>query len=149
MSRAIFRMITTAFLLLFSSGGYAAEFVPYPGATLDKAQSAKATKVAKDTGTNDEARVYTTRDAFDRVTAFYAKLGREYPAAWTKLTRKLPDGREIKVKVFILDGKSDLADARHWLQVQYPFIGDVQMEGTTPRYRDVRDQTAIIYMFLR
>ena len=149
MSRATFRIITAAFPLFISSGGYAAEFVPYPGATLDKAQSSKATKVAKDTGTNDETRVYTTRDAFDRVTAFYAKLGTEYPAAWTKLTRKLPDGREIKVKVFILDGKSDLADAKHWVQVQYPFIGDVQMEGTTPRYRDVRDETVIVYTLMK
>ena len=149
MSRATIRIITAAFPLFISSGGYAAEFVPYPGATLDKAQSSKATKVAKDTGTNDETRVYTTRDAFDRVTAFYAKLGTEYPAAWTKLTRKLPDGREIKVKVFILDGKSDVADAKRWVQVQYPFIGDVQMEGTTPRYRDVRDATVIVYTLMK
>ncbi|MGH8633657.1 MAG: hypothetical protein ACRET7_05940 [Burkholderiales bacterium] len=148
MSRAIIRIITAAFLLFISSGGYAAEFVPYPGAVIDKAMSAKSTKVARDTGTNEEVSVYTTRDAFDRVAAFYAKLGADYPAAWTKLKRKLPDGREIRVKVFILDGKSDVADAKRWVQVQYPFIGDVQMEGTTPRYRDVRDQTAIIYILM-
>ena len=149
MLRTITQTTTIAFLLLVFGGGYAAEFVPYPGATFDKAMSDKSTKVAKDTGTNDEARVYTTRDAFDRVTAFYGKIGVEYQAAWTKLARKLPDGREIKVKVFILDGKSDLADARRWVQVQYPFIGDVQMDGATPRYRDVRDLTVIVYTFMK
>ena len=149
MLRLIFRAIGCAFLLLFAGGIPAADFAPYPGAALDKAMSAKSTKVARDTGSNDEVSVYTTRDAFDRVAAFYAKLGVDYPAAWTRLKRTLPDGREIKVKVFILDGKRDVADSRRWVQVQHPFIGDVQMEGSTPRYQDVRDATVIVYTFMK
>jgi hypothetical protein len=132
-----------------SGGSHAAEFVPYPGATLDKPMSAKSAKVARDTGSADEVSVYTSRDSFERVAAFYAKIGAEYQAAWTKITRKLPDGRTIKVKVYVLDGKSDPTESRRWVQVQYPFIGDVEMAGTTPRYKDVRDATAIIYTFLK
>jgi len=49
----------------------------------------------------------------------------------------------------MLDGKSELADATRWAQVQYPFIGDMQMKVTTPRYRDVRDQTVIVYRFVK
>ena len=149
MLKAVTRIVAIAFLPLFFSSGYAADFVPYPGATIDKAMSAKSTQVAKDTGSDDEVSVFTTPDAFDRVTTFYAKIGAEYHAAWTKLARKLPDGREIKTKVFILDGKSDLSEARRWVQVQYPFIGEVEMDGTTHRYRDVRDLTAIIYTFMK
>jgi len=136
-------------LLALFGRSHAADFVPYPGATLDKAMSAKSAKVARDTGSEDDVSVFTTRDPFERVTAFYAKIGKEYQAAWTKLARKLPDGREIKVKVFVLDGKSDPTESKRWVQVQYPFIGDVEMVGTTPRYKDVRDATGIVYTFLK
>jgi len=136
-------------LLVLFGRSLAADFVPYPGATLDKAMSAKSAKVARDTGSADEASVFTTRDPFERVVAFYAKRGVEYQAVWAKIVRKLPDGREIKVKVFVLDGKSDLSESKRWVQVQYPFIGDVEMVGTTPRYRDVRDVTVIVYTFLK
>ena len=136
-------------LLILFGGSHAAEFVPYPGATLDKPMSAKSARVARDTGSADEVSVFTTRDPFERVTAFYAKGGVEYAAAWAKTVRRLPDGREIKVKVFVLDGKSDPTESRRWVQVQYPFIGDVEMAGTTPRYKDVRDVTVIVYTFLK
>ncbi|MBM2805246.1 MAG: hypothetical protein HW419_3139 [Deltaproteobacteria bacterium] len=149
MLRTIARAVTILLLLLFFGGSHAADFVAYPGATLDRPMSAKSTKVAKDTGTADEVSVFTTRDPFDRVTAFYARIGVEYEAAWARIVRKLPDGREIKIKVFVLDGKPDLSDSRRWVQVQYPFIGDVEMDGTTPRYRDVRDVTSIVYTFMK
>jgi hypothetical protein len=106
-------------------------------------------KVARDTGSADEVNVYTTRDPHERVAAFYAKLGKEYQAPWARPGRKLPDGREIKVKVFLLDGKSDPSESRRWVQVQYPFIGDVEMVGATPRYRDIRDVTVVTYTFLK
>jgi hypothetical protein len=141
--------VIIVFLLILCGSSHAADFVPYPGATLDRAMSAKSTKVARDTGSADEVSVFTTRDPFERVAAFYARGGAEYQAAWTRIVRKLPDGREIKVKVFVLDGTSDLSESRRWVQVQYPFIGDAEMDGTTPRYRDVRDLTAIIYTFLK
>jgi len=149
MPRRTYQATFILLLLILFGGSHAAEFVPYPGATLDKPMSAKSAKVARDTGSADDVSVFTTRDPFERVVAFYAKRGAEYPAAWAKIVRKLPDGREIKVKVFVLDGKSDLADSRRWVQVQYPFIGDVEMVGTTPRYRDVRDVTVIVYTFLK
>ncbi len=149
MMRGNWQAVTILFLLILFDSSHAADFVPYPGATLDRAMSAKSTKVARDTGSADEVSVFTTRDPFERVTAFYGRIGVEYQAAWTRIARKLPDGREIKVKVFVLDGSSDLSESRRWLQVQYPFIGDVEMDGTTPRYRDVRDLTAIIYTFMK
>ena len=134
----------------FSPGfAQAAECLPYPGAVLDKPMSAKATQVARDTGSAEDVTVYTTPDVFEKVAAFYKKVGTEYQAAWTKLARKLPDGRDIKVKVFLLDKADDLADSKQWVQVQYPFIGDVEMVGTTLRYKDVRNVTCITYTFLK
>ena len=128
---------------------WAAEFLPYPGATLDKPMSAKATQVARDTGSADDVTVYTTPEEFEKVAAFYKKAGSEYQAAWAKIARKLPDGRDIRVKVFLLDKADDLADSKQWVQVQHPFIGDVEMVGTTPRYKDVRSVTCITYTFLK
>lgn len=127
MLRYVGRVSTLLLLLSFLGNSHAADFVPYPGATLDTAMSAKSTKMAKDTESTDEVSVFTTGEPFERVAAFYAKSGAEYQAAWTRNVRKLPDGREIKVKVFVLDGKSDLAESRRWVQVQDPFISASQL----------------------
>ncbi len=142
-------MVAVASLLISFGNSHAGDFMPYPGASLDAAMSAKSMKIAKDTGSADEVSVYTTRDQFERVAAFYAASGTEFQAPWANIARRLPDGRDIKVKVFVLDGKADLSESRRWVQVQYPFIGEVEMDGATPRYKDVRELTSIVYTLMK
>ena len=137
------------FTLLWPGLNQAGDFVQYPGSVLDRDMSTKSTMAIKKSGSSDEVHVYTSRDGFDKVVAFYKKAGKEYAAPWTKLVRKLPDGRDIKVKVILLDGADDVSESKHWVQVQYPFIGDVEMAGSTPRYKDVRDATSIVYTHLK
>lgn len=56
---------------------------------------------------------------------------------------KLPNGQEIKRTWFIFDGAEDISTSTSWAMVQRPYIGSVEMKGTTPQYHDIRNVTAI------
>src|SRR5512145_1277622 len=59
--------------LALAARGQPAAFKPYPGAAVDQ----KATKEAKELA-EGEVTIYTTRDSFEKVLAFYKPLGKEY-----------------------------------------------------------------------
>lgn len=128
---------------------YGGTFSPYPNSVLDRDMSAKSTQALRDGGSRDEVRVYTSQDSFENVAAYYKKIGKEYAAPWTKIAQTLPDGRDIKIKVFLLDNAEDVGDSKQWVQVQYPFIGEVETVGSAPRYKDVRNVTSIVYTQLK
>ena len=58
--------------------------------------------------------------------------------------RKLPSGQDLKEMYLIFDGAADIVASRSWAKVQRPFIGDVDLKGGGPVYKDVRDITTII-----
>jgi len=64
-----------------------------------------------------QSEVYTTRDAFDKVTAFYKRLYKEFPMRRPKSC--LPDS-ESNGPFLILDGGKDLWASKYWMKIQRP-----------------------------
>ncbi len=137
----------------------AADFKPYPGATQDQKatqQAREAAAAAKATGV--ETTVYTTPDSFEKVTAFYKGIGKEYAmprASGTTGKPKKGPGYDLWEAYFIFDGAGDLSTSGLWAKVQRPYVGggprgkiglqggSVQAPGAAP-VGDVRDVTAIV-----
>jgi len=120
-------------------------FKVYPGAKKLISPETKESKEAMASmppGT--EINSYLTDDSFDKVVAFYRGVGRESSFPFVKKNEKLPNGQEIKRTWFIFDGADDITASTSWAMVQRPYIGSVEMKGTTPQYRDIRDLTAIV-----
>jgi hypothetical protein len=118
-------------------------FKVYPGAKKftppETEESKEAAKMAPDTVST----IYLTDDAFEKVTAFYASVGKEYSMGGMSKGGKLPNGQEIKMTFFILDGGKDLKESKSWLKVQRPYIGSVDFKSGTPEYKDIRDVTSV------
>jgi hypothetical protein len=145
------KMLFALALLIFSLSGpvVAADFKPYPGATVDEA----ATRAARQDAAQSPLQlkemvitIYLTNTPFEKVAAFYRGLAREYkmPGSQDRGPQKLPSGQELKAAYFIFDGSPDLVTSRRWAKVQRPYIGDMKMVGRTPQYQDVREVTVII-----
>jgi len=108
----------------------AQDFKPYPGAKLDEKGSREASAAAP----GKQSEVYTTGDAFEKVSAFYKGIYKEY--AMPNSSPKLPSGQQLKWAFFILDGGKDLASSKYWMKVQRPYVGGADGQ-------DVRDITVI------
>jgi len=124
--------------LALVSAATAQGFKPYPGSAPDEA-AAKAAMQAAGSGTR--VAVYITGDPFEKVAAFYKTLYKEY-----QMPRKagtLPNGQQIKWAFFILDGAPDLSTSKSWMKVQWPYVGEITMQGSTPQFKDIRDVTVI------
>jgi hypothetical protein len=109
---------------------FAQDFKPYPGAKLDEASSREASAAAP----GKQSDVYTTSDVFEKVSAFYKGLYKEY--TMSSSVPKLPSGQQMKWTFFILDGAKDLGSSKYWMKVQRPYVGGA--DG-----RDIRDLTVI------
>mgnify|MGYP001568033131 CR=1 FL=1 len=134
------RVIGCAILTLWvsSAGGvFAAGFKSYPGAKLDESASATASKVQSGT----QVEVYITKDGFEKVSAFYKGLCKEY--AMPAKPPKLESGQIVQWGFFIVDGGKDLTSSRHWFKVQRPYVGSTKMAGGKAVFADVRDVTVI------
>jgi len=135
-----------AALVLSAAGGTTA-FKPYPGAAVDK----KATQEAKELAEGDVA-IYTTRDSFEKVVAFYKPLAREYRMPPTEAPFRLRSGGTLKEAFFILDRAPDIVESKAWFKIQRPYLGrpkavfSPDMQFAEDMYEDVRDVTAIVFV---
>jgi len=144
------KLIYVLLLIVFvcSTPVFAAEFKPYPGAKIDE----KATKEAQEVAaaakmSNVKPTIYTTKDPFDKVFAFYSGIAKEYKMPHQKegKVKKLPSGQELKEAYFIFDGATDLMNSKLWIKIQRPYIGRAKMgKNFQVEYEDVRDVTAIV-----
>jgi hypothetical protein len=122
----------------------AQSFKVYPGAKKLVSPETKESKEASASlPAGTEINSYLTDDSFEKVVAFYKGLGKESSLPFMKKGEKLPNGQEIKRTWFIFDGAEDISTSTNWAMVQRPYIGSVEMKGTTPQYHDIRDVTAI------
>lgn len=120
-------------------------FKVYPGAKKFVSPETKESKEAlASLPAGTEISSYLTNDSFEKVVAFYKGLGKESSLPFMKKGEKLPNGQEIKRTWFIFDGADDISTSPSWAMVQRPYIGSVEMKGTTPQYGDIRDVTAIV-----
>jgi hypothetical protein len=133
---------------IFSSLVYAADFKPYPGAKIDEKATQEANQMAAGSkmGKAPKSTIYTVSDSFEKVSAFYSGMAKEFKMPHQKegKVKKLPSGQELKEAYFIFDGASDLMSSKLWIKIQRPYIGRVKMEGFQAKYEDVRDVTAIV-----
>ncbi len=111
----------------------AAEFKLYPGAGTDawSDEAQRSARAVLPPGTDSD--VFVTRDAYEKVYAFYKQSGQEvtlHPGP------RLPDGTQIKWSFFVLDGAPTLAKSKLWLKVQRPTVADMEM-------KNVKDVTSI------
>lgn len=134
-------------LLLFAitTGAAGQGFKPYPGATKytpPDTQENREMMKALPPGTT--ATAYITKDAFEKVVAFYKSSSKEYKMPGMPGSRKLPSGQELKQTFLIFDGAADITTSKSWAKIQNPFIGSVDFKGGAPVYSDVRDVTEIV-----
>jgi hypothetical protein len=87
--------------------------------------------------------IYFTHDPYSKVVAFYQSLGKVHTPRWLKKGATLPSGQPLKETFFIFDGSTTLTFSKSWAKIQRPYVGAIDMEGSTPDYHDVRDVTAI------
>ncbi len=87
--------------------------------------------------------IYFTNDSFEKVVAFYKNLGKIHRPPFLKNGAKLPSGQPLKETFFIFDGSPTLTFSNSWAKIQRPYVGAIDLQGTTPEYSDIRDVTAI------
>lgn len=139
------RVLSLLMLIVFSTGVFAADFKPYPGAKIDE----KATKEARQQ-TGMETTIYTTTDSFEKVHAFYKSLGREYKMPAPEGPFNLRSGGVLKEAYFIFDGAADITTSKNWIKIQRPYLGAIKATfPPNPKYvediyEDIRDVTTII-----
>jgi hypothetical protein len=121
------------FVVLFLAGlapCRAEDFKVYPGSKVDEA----ASKEASATVPGKESLVYTTADAFDRVSTFYKGLYKEI--TMRSSGPSLPSGEQVRWFFFAIDGETSLAKSKFWMKVQRPYVGGA--DG-----KDIRQITVI------
>lgn len=124
--------------LCVAVGGARAEgFKAYPNAKPDAAAAAAASKVQPGT----EVKVYVTNDRFDKVSAFYKGLYKEY--AMPVKPPKLDSGQSVQWGFFIMDGGNDLKGSQNWIKIQHPYIGSTKIVQGKLVFSDVREATVI------
>ncbi len=132
------RLLFTALSALFISiAALAADFTPYPGATLDEEATAEARGFAVEAKLKDlKPYIYTTPDPFEKVAAFYKARGRELIVPGASGTGGKPKKKEtfdLWEAYFLLDNATDLESSRLWVKVQRPYVSE-----------EIKDLTVII-----
>jgi len=117
-----------------------AAFELYPGAKKpDWAEklrhSAALEGIQTDAGARD-VEIYSTPDAFEKVYAFYKKLGTEVRGMSSEKGRPGPRGITVHVGAFTLDGAPTLRESRQCVVITRPVFLDVKLQ-------EMRDETAI------
>ncbi len=158
-------MKTTALILAcglaLMPAAFAAQFQPYPGATLNDeltkevhAELAKARPRAQ--LLYGEPKIYTTTASFEEVLAFYKKLGaKEFMLATPYSTGPYeetipaemiegapPGGIKFKKAILILDGSPEPYKSTCWVEISYPLAG--KMVGK--KIGDIEEVTGITYV---
>ncbi len=138
-------LIGMMFCLAIARVAIAQGFKVYPGAKkFTPAETEASREAAKQIPPGMTQTSYMTDDAFEKVAAFYKGVGKEFEMP--SRGGKLPNGTEIHLTFFILDGASDLRDSKSWVKVQRPYIGSFEMKDGEPIYKDIQDVTAIVYV---
>lgn len=120
----------------FFAIGFASQFKVYPGAGLDEKATKEAREIASQAKQAGRSTIYTTKDSFKKVAAFYKDLGREFSMPRSSGISGQPkkyEKYELWEAYFILDGAQDLSSSKSWVKVQRPYIGS-----------QVKDVTAIV-----
>ncbi len=84
---------------------------------------------------------YVTDDSFDKVVSFYKTFAKQYDIRRRRGDKRLPNGQELQQTFMIFDGAADIMTSRTWAKIQRPFVGSVDLKGSAPEYKDVRDVT--------
>jgi hypothetical protein len=154
-------VLTFACGLALTSAAFAAQFQPYPGATLNDeltkevhADLAKARPRAQ--LLYGEPKIYTTTAPFEEVLAFYKKLGaKEFMLATPYTTGPHeetipaemidgapPGGMKFKKAILILDGSPEPYKSTCWVEISYPVAG--KMAGK--KIANIERVTGITYV---
>jgi hypothetical protein len=136
-----------AFVMLFVLPAvvFAGSFKVYPGAKLDGVYEVKQPEPGSNISKASKEIVFTTRDPFESVVAFYSGIAREYriPGRAGRAI-KLFSGQEIKEAYFIFDNAADIMTSKHWIKIQRPYLGKGQTREGFGKYSTTREVTAII-----
>jgi hypothetical protein len=146
MKRLLFGLLILGVAAL---GARAEEADIYPKAVLDEVAMQKYTVQMKNASREmkrmmGEQKVYTTSDDFEDVYDYYKDAYPETDKKLKKKNPKLPDGRMLREAYFCLDEAKSINQSKHWMKLQWPSIGKVNI---TKRhkvvYEDVRELTVI------
>ncbi len=133
------RVISSFVFIFFSAALFflRAEFKIYPGAEIDQQATKLQMEMINQTKQkNLKTTVYRTADSFQKVCAFYSKIGSEFAVARSSGSSGKPKmsdvfGRELWEAYFIFDGAKDIAGSKLWAKVQYPYLCDEEIIDAT------------------
>jgi hypothetical protein len=121
-------MTTMQTALLAAVAIAASEFKPYPGAHstrwLDTYQSA-ANKALQQIGADQPAvEMWVTDDSYDKVRAFYAKLGKEDAAFGAQVVKPQSDStnRSVQATYVIFDRADSPISSANYVMIQRPVV---------------------------
>jgi len=151
--RRVVAVLAVSLAVLLATVSWAGDFKVYPGAKLDETLTKEAVQMSKDAPGGDmyDVAIYSTRDSFEKVCAFYKGLGQEYEMPSSPKSVKLPSGTELKTAYFLFGGAKDLPSAKSWIKVQNPLISHQKVQVYTPgmdkpSYGEVPGVTTIMHM---
>lgn len=132
------RVVIISSILMFASILFAGDFEIYPGSKLSEKLTKEAYEMSAGAPGADiwNISIYTTKDTFENICAFYKKIGYEYHMPSGPESMKLPSGTEIKTAYFIFGGAIDLQNAKSWIKVQNPLISHKNVVVVTPGLKD-------------
>lgn len=154
-------ILTLVFGMALTQTAFAAEFRPFPGATLNEqltnevvAELARARPRAQ--LLYGKPQVYTTTAPFDAVLAFYKNLGaREFivPTPWTtgpheemipseKIVGSPPGGMKFNKAILVLDDAPEPFKSHRWVEISHPVAG--KLVGR--KIDDIEQLTSITYV---
>lgn len=132
-----------------AGGAFAAPFKPYPGAQLDEHTTEMVNRraAAKTAVAPGSTTIYVTTDAYEKVVAFYRRLGREFvmPGGLAQPT-DLPEGKKLQQKFFILDKSSGLRGSKSWVKIQNPYAGPAWKPKLKSDDAPMKEMTAIMHV---
>jgi len=124
---------------VFVAGG---EFKPYPGARTEpwlESYRKQANQALKRIGADQpDLQMWITDDSYEKVRAFYAKLGAEDAEFGAQVAKPLSDSteRSVRATYFIFDGAASAVLSGYYVAIQRPVV-------VAYHPLDVRDVTVI------
>jgi hypothetical protein len=164
-------LLIAAFVVGIGVAGVAqAEYKPYPGAKADAALQKKSVQEAHDNVSIDAtATSLLSTDSFEKVVAFYQKVGKEFklpqiPGLWgagyerglpavlkfgPKGIETEPSGVTVKMAHFMLDDAANIEDSKDSLTITSPVVLDVKEENGRMVYSNIIKGTSIVRLQLK
>ena len=146
-------LITVCIFMIITTALWAGDFAVYPGAKFDEKLTKDAIQMSAGAPGAEmwNVEMYMTKDAFEKVCAFYAKIGKEYNMPSSPKEMKLPSGSILRTQYYLFGGAADLQSAKSWIKVQNPLISHkkVQILGPGTKSQDTGEipgVTTIMHM---